>query len=39
VEEKLDENAAKMGAKLMSGLKDLSKQYPLIQTVRGKGWN
>ncbi|MBU1660347.1 MAG: aspartate aminotransferase family protein [Chloroflexi bacterium] len=36
-DEKLVENAAQMGARLMAGLRKLQKQYPFIGDVRGRG--
>ena len=33
----LHENAAKLGERLLAGLKQLQTQFPLIQDVRGKG--
>ena len=36
-EEKLIENAAEMGERLMAGLRKLQKQYPFIGDVRGRG--
>jgi 4-aminobutyrate aminotransferase len=36
-EEKLVENAAEMGERLMAGLRKLQKQYPFIGDVRGRG--
>ena len=36
-DEKLVENAAKMGERLMAGLRKLQKQYPFIGDVRGRG--
>ena len=36
-EEKLDVNAAARGEQLMSGLRELQKEYPVIGDVRGRG--
>ena len=36
-EEKLAENAAKMGERLMDGLSELQQRYPVIGDVRGRG--
>jgi 4-aminobutyrate aminotransferase len=36
-EEKLVENAAEMGERLMAGLRKLQKKYPFIGDVRGRG--
>lgn len=36
-DEKLVENAAEMGDRLMAGLRKLQKQYPFIGEVRGRG--
>lgn len=36
-DEKLPENAAVMGARLMDGLRDLQAEYPVIGDVRGRG--
>ncbi len=35
--EKLVENAAKLGERLMAGLRELQEQYPFIGDVRGRG--
>ncbi len=37
IEEKIPDNAAKMGERLMNGLKNLQKKYPVIGEVRGLG--
>jgi 4-aminobutyrate aminotransferase len=37
VEEELTANAAKMGAYLMDGLRDLQAEHPVIGDVRGRG--
>ena len=37
VEERLPENAAKMGGRLMDGLKELQLKYPVLGDVRGRG--
>jgi len=37
IEEKLLENAEKMGKIFMDGLKEIAKKYPIIGDVRGKG--
>ncbi len=37
IEEKIPENAAAMGQRLMNGLKNLQKNYPVIGEVRGMG--
>jgi 4-aminobutyrate aminotransferase-like enzyme len=37
VEEKLADNAAKMGNRLMDGLRRLQKDFPVIAEVRGRG--
>ena len=37
VEEKLPENAAKMGERLMEGLRELQLEYPILGDVRGRG--
>jgi len=36
-DENLVENSAKMGKRLMAGLRKLQKQYPFIGDVRGRG--
>lgn len=36
-DEHLVENAQKRGEQLLKGLKELSKQFPLIRSIRGKG--
>ena len=37
LEENLPENAAKMGERLMNGLRDLQRDYPMLGDVRGRG--
>ena len=37
VEEKLPENAATMGERLVSGLRELQRQHPVLGDVRGRG--
>ena len=37
VDERLPENAAKLGEVLMEGLRSLAKKHPIIESVRGRG--
>ncbi len=37
LEENLPENAARMGERLMNGLRDLQRDYPVLGDVRGRG--